>query len=227
MLTAQERRARELSKAVQSLSRGFVTQKKKEKPKSLDFLDRLTGLNIPKKHIERKPKPSKGFKIPYESMKTKEVVIREVAPSAEDMMAAIIPLVRQHLAEIGTPEITITPEMVKQIIQIMHTLPENDKLEVSKGIRNYQSFIYKGTKYGMEEMMHGGASTGGGITIVPITGTINDTNVTFTSTSEPTLLNINGAFYQTTGGVITWTYVAGTITLSSPVGTGGSIYGII
>lgn len=64
------------------------------------------------------------------------------------------------------------------------------------------------------------------LTIIAVTGTVNDSNVTFTSTSLPTLLNINGAFYQQTGGIITWSRSGTTITLSSPVGTGGSIFGI-
>lgn len=64
------------------------------------------------------------------------------------------------------------------------------------------------------------------ISLLTITGTINDSNVTFTAATEPGLLVINGGVYRTTGGAITWTYVAGTITLSSPIGTGGSIFGI-
>lgn len=71
------------------------------------------------------------------------------------------------------------------------------------------------------------SSTGGsGVTVLTVTGTINDLNVTFTTTSLPTLLAINGGFYQQSGGSITWSYLAGTITLSSPVGTGGSIFGV-
>ncbi len=64
------------------------------------------------------------------------------------------------------------------------------------------------------------------LTIITITGAIDDSNVTFTAASEPLLLNINGAFYQKTGGAYTWTYVAGTITLNNPVGTSGTIFGI-
>lgn len=70
------------------------------------------------------------------------------------------------------------------------------------------------------------SATGTAITVITITGTRDDSNVVFTAASEPTLLNINGAFYEKTGGAITWTYLTGTITLSSAVGTGGSIYGI-
>lgn len=64
------------------------------------------------------------------------------------------------------------------------------------------------------------------ISIIAITGTIDDSNVTFTAASQPAVLVINGGVYQTTSGAITWTYVAGTITLSSPVGTSGAIFGI-
>ncbi len=69
-------------------------------------------------------------------------------------------------------------------------------------------------------------STVTGLTIIAISGTIDDSNKIFTAASEPTLLNINGSFYQKTGGNITWTYLAGTITLSSAIGTGGSIFGV-
>lgn len=66
----------------------------------------------------------------------------------------------------------------------------------------------------------------GGFTIVAVTGTVDDSNVTFTAATEPTALVINGGIYQKTGGSITWTYVGTTITLSFPVGTGGSIFGL-
>ena len=60
------------------------------------------------------------------------------------------------------------------------------------------------------------------------TGTIDDTNVDFTFTQLPAIIVINGGEYRQTGGSITWTWNAGTLTatLSSPVGTGGSIYGL-
>lgn len=69
------------------------------------------------------------------------------------------------------------------------------------------------------------ASTGG-LAQITISGTIDDSNVTFTASSLPDILVINGGLYRSTGGAITWSYVAGTITLSSPVGTGGSIFGL-
>ncbi len=121
----------------------------------------------------------------------------------------------------------LDPEHIKQIVKAMHSLPEVDKLEVSKGIRNANSFIYNGTKYGTHELLHGGGNTtSSSFSIIAVAGTINDSNTSFTASSEPVLLNINGAFYQESGGAITWTYVAGTITTSVAVGTGGNIYGI-
>ncbi len=70
------------------------------------------------------------------------------------------------------------------------------------------------------------AASSGAITFLSATGTIDDSNVTFTFASLPIALIINGGLYQQSGGSITWSYLAGTVTLSSPVGTGGSIVGI-
>lgn len=94
--------------------------------------------------------------------------------------------------------------------------------------QNSQGFNFNGKRIKFEELMHGGAqkSTPGSFGIINVTGTVNDSNTSFTAATLPTLLNINGAFYQQTGGAITWSYSGTTITLSSPVGTGGQIYGI-
>lgn len=72
------------------------------------------------------------------------------------------------------------------------------------------------------------AATGGsGYTILTTTGTIDDSNLDFPFDSLPTELVINAGSYIQTGGSTTWTWNAGTLTatLSTPVGTGGSIYG--
>lgn len=87
-------------------------------------------------------------------------------PSTTTLSAIIEPLVAHHVATIEKPTVEVTPELVKQIIAVMHSLPETDKLEVSKGLRNAASFLYGGTKYGMHEMMHGGSSTSTTITSV-------------------------------------------------------------
>ena len=71
------------------------------------------------------------------------------------------------------------------------------------------------------------ANTSG--SVLTATGTIDDSNVSFTFTSEPSVLIINGGTYRQTGGAITWSWVEATLTatLSSPVGTSGSLFGLI
>lgn len=70
-----------------------------------------------------------------------------------------------------------------------------------------------------------------GLTILPATGTVDDSNTAFTFTQKPSIIVMNGLSYRdesTVGGVTAWTWNAGTLTatLFSPVGTGGDIYGI-
>lgn len=59
------------------------------------------------------------------------------------------------------------------------------------------------------------------LTPITVTGTINDSNVTFTAASTPNLVMVNGAAYRSGHGV---TIVGTAITLDNPVGTGGDIY---
>lgn len=68
-------------------------------------------------------------------------------------------------------------------------------------------------------------SGGGGLTEIEISGTVDDNNTTFTAPSEPRYLVVNGVWYKASGGAITWSYNAGTITLDKPIGTGGQIWG--
>lgn len=70
------------------------------------------------------------------------------------------------------------------------------------------------------------ASGGASLSVLTVSGTINDTNTSFTVASQPTLVIINGSAYRTTSDSITWTYSGGTLTLSQAVGAGGSIYAL-
>lgn len=65
---------------------------------------------------------------------------------------------------------------------------------------------------------------GGGSTLTPEnpSGTVNDSNVTFTVSNEPLFIIVNGASYVVGTGTYA-SYLAGTITLSSAVGSGGFI----
>ena len=67
----------------------------------------------------------------------------------------------------------------------------------------------------------GGSGGGGGnINFETPTGTIDDSNDTFTVANEPLYIVVNGAQMFEGGG---YSYLAGTITLDNPIGTGGFI----
>lgn len=65
---------------------------------------------------------------------------------------------------------------------------------------------------------------GGGTTLAfeTPTGVVNDSNVTFTVIHTPLFIDVNGGTYTVGTGSFA-TYAGGTITLASPVGTGGFI----
>jgi len=74
------------------------------------------------------------------------------------------------------------------------------------------------------------ATGSGSFSVLAATGDIDDTNTTFTFTSAPTIVVINGASYLETsnvGGSPAWSIVGTTVTLAFPVGVGGSIFGIL
>ena len=66
-------------------------------------------------------------------------------------------------------------------------------------------------------------SATGGFSIITVTGTVDDSNTSFTAASEPSVVMVNGQGLRNTKGVT----ISGTsITLDSPVGTGGDIYAL-
>lgn len=117
--------------------------------KAKDLSKQLARLGYaPIKIASKKPQKklrASPYRVSYEALKpaVKEIPITLPAPE---------PIIIQK-------EFEITPDVVKEIIKVMHSLPENDKFEVSKGIRNASSFIYGGNKYGTHELMHGGANS--------------------------------------------------------------------
>ena len=66
------------------------------------------------------------------------------------------------------------------------------------------------------------SASGAAVTFETPVGDVNDTNTTFTVANNPIYLIINGMVYTEGNGTYT-SYLAGTITLSTPVGTGGFI----
>jgi hypothetical protein len=73
-----------------------------------------------------------------------------------------------------------------------------------------------------------GGSGGLANAILVTTSTIDDSNTAFVFTRKPSVIIYNGVGMIETGGSITWTWNASTLTatLSAPVGTGGSIFGL-
>lgn len=153
------KRAKELSKSLSAFGKRPRVLPTKEKPKTLDFLSRW-GVQKQRPVIKRyvKKVPS-AFKTPYESLLVKDgkTPINGVDYFTEAEKGEFLRSIRDGIEIPDAPTVEITPELVKQIVRLMQSLPESDRLDVS-GIRNYQSFVYKGTKYGVEEMMHGGSS---------------------------------------------------------------------
>ena len=140
----------------------------------------------------------------------KQMADLKVQESKEDAIESIQEKV-EETKEAETP-FEITEEMVKTIVQMMHKLPELDKLEVSKGVRNASSFIYGGTKYKTSELMHGGGGSSTSTTVTTQTGVISNLNTLTASGTLTTIysLAINGQFqhpvtdYTASGTTITY-----------------------
>lgn len=132
-------------------SQRVLTLNTQELKKALSLSKELRGLGLTRK---APVKPTRSRKTPFKFS-------YEVSKPINRVIAREVPVVETKTVEIPqeAPKLEITADLVKEIVKVMHTLPEGDKLEVSKGIRNAQSFIYGGNKYGMHEMMHGAGSS--------------------------------------------------------------------
>ena len=180
--------------------------------------------------------------------------VSEVAQAVSDKLTPLIPKIEevsgeQIIEKINTDESEqkIKKEKVEGIEEIekeIASIPRGrGTIGGTRGIQLYTN----GTKRGMAQMVNIIPGIGVSLTydyafgrnditinasastsVLTATGTINDSNLDFTFTSEPAILVINGASYRQTGGAITWTWTAGTLTatLSSAVGSGGSIFGL-
>lgn len=68
-----------------------------------------------------------------------------------------------------------------------------------------------------------GGGEGGSFSVIAVSGTIDDSNVSFTAASTPTVVVVNGASYRDGHGC---TITGTAITLDNPVGQGGDIYAL-
>lgn len=134
--------------------------------------------------------------------------------------------VSEHKTEIIREELTLDDKIARKIVAAISKLPEKYRLDVSS-LRNVSSFLHNGKRYEVSELMHGGGSSTSGSSLKQETptGTVDDSNTTFTVAHEPFYINVNGADYFVGTGSYT-SYAAGTITLSSAVGLGGFIRSI-
>lgn len=124
-----------------------------------------------------------------------------------DLIAPLIPKVEAiapvHTTKIVKEALPLTPSLVAQIVTIMRTLPEKDRLDISQ-IRNASSFMKDGIKYRVEELMHGGGGSTGSTLVLQTNGTPNGsqsllnlkngTNVTITDDG------VGGITINSTGG---------------------------
>ncbi len=149
--------------------------------------------------------------------------------TAESLAAKLVdkPAPIEHTKEttviqkVETEPFLVTTDIVKDIIKVMHSLPDVDKLEVSKGIRNASSFIYKGTRYGTEELMHGGSSSSssGSAFQQPVSGAVDGVNATYTWTTAPNVIVVDqGRPMQkvSSDGTVNWTGTTVTVLTIAP-----------
>lgn len=93
-----------------------------------------------------------------------------------------------------------------------------------RGAVQYLNITGTGVSYASSNGRNDVTITGGGaLAVLTATGTVNDSNLTFTFASTPTLVVVNGATYRNGAGC---TIVTTTVTLNNPVGSGGDIYGL-
>lgn len=179
-------------------------------------------------------------------------------PTTEELAALIGPLIppplegspdspdeiadKLNLLE-GAVDMSVIRGLDKLEKRVKETTPRGISIGASRGFQLYVDGAKKGlaqylniipgtgvsmvysSAYGRNDLTISASATS---SILVATGTRNDSNMDFTFVSQPAIVVINGASYRSTGGAITWTWTAATltVTLSSAVGSGGDIYGI-
>jgi len=164
-LSPLEKRAKELSKTVTNLFPGKKPVIKK-KPKNLDFLKAYGAHITPIKEVKQLPKP-KGLSFDYKALKVKDGKDGKDGrtPTNGELEALMIPIINRLFGSVEIKQPEVTTDFVKEIIKVMKSLPEVDRLEI-QDIRNAQQFLFNGKKYRIEELMHGGGgSTSSGFAV--------------------------------------------------------------
>ncbi len=198
-MDATEKRSKELSRAIVALSNGIKAKEKKKtdflkiqglnipkkpyKPdvqKNKDYLNKITGLPIPKKiPVKSKELTFLGnlTGVNHQQLSQQAIVDALVSKTQEQiesiksefvakleditLQARVAELVRQNTPK---EDVEVTDEMVLEILKRIKKLPNDSKLDVTD-IKNYQSFIFNGNRYRIDELLHGGGSGGHGLDI--------------------------------------------------------------
>lgn len=194
-LSSTEKRAKELSKAVSALGVHTRPKPTSKKPTSLDFLNSLTGLTIPKKKLESTSKPS-----PF---------VARVEGGARGSDGAP-----------GKDAVVDHEEIYQKVLDRL----KKEKPLVVTDLKDGQAFVFNNTKYQTHEMMHGaGSSSGSNADGETPSGLINSSNTVYTLVHTPSpafslQLYLNGALQQAGGG--DYTLSSATITFNSAPLTG-------
>ena len=194
--------------------------------------------------LSKIPKAKDGYTPDEETLLTLiKPLIPKVAngetPTKEYLLSLIHPLIPSPI------DLTTNEERIKELV--LSLIPEYDDSELEAKIESLRNEIEivksvpRGKRY-----MHGGGDTvkqgtnitittnsdgsktisGGassGLNVLAATGAVDNSNVTFTFASAPTLVVVNGVTFRNGHGV---TITGTTAVLDSYVGTGGDIYGL-
>jgi hypothetical protein len=134
------------------------------------------------------------------------------------------------------------PKIVDLVKAVIAEIKKTKALDISN-IRNTESiistvskvnsgsFMFNGTRYKIEELMHGGGGSGGGsFTILTATGDVNESNKVFGFSTKPSLVISDGISYteKDNAGNQQWTWdtVAFKVTLVTPSAPTTSILAI-
>ena len=133
-----------------------------------------------------------------------------ITPTTETLLTLIEQLIPP--AKEGSPD---TPE------EVVEKVNASEKLIAISKIAGLEEWIKRVSE--SRRGKFGGGGSGGGITILTATGTIDDSNTTFTFPSSPKIVSVNGTFYVDGSGV---TITGTTAVLDNAAGVGGSVYGM-
>lgn len=158
---------------------------------------------------------------------------------ASKKFAGMIKNAMRSAAPTDLPEMPTAEEIATMVLaQIQDALPTKEHVDAriaevrnhiatkEGGWRGGGDTVVAGTGISIVNTVNGNkqiiATGGGGISFETPAGNVDNSNTVFTVANTPLYIIVNGAQYRVGNGIFT-SFMAGTITLSVPVGTGGFI----